>query len=110
MGLKVRYHDFRTVTRAQTLSEPTDLTAEIWKAAAELFENRLPSSLPLVRLLGVGLTGLERSSERQALLFNGDEQIRQSRLDQVTDQIQERFGQGAIGRAAAIHREDKSEG
>jgi len=109
VGMKVRYSDFRTVTRAETLGEPTDLTSEIWRAAVGLFENRLPAALPPVRLLGVSLTGLDASAERQALLFNREERTRQSRLDRVTDQIQDRFGQSAIGRAAAIRREHNKE-
>ncbi|MDD4787259.1 MAG: hypothetical protein PHO07_08810, partial [Pirellulales bacterium] len=67
------------------------------------------AALPPVRLLGVSLTGLDASAERQALLFNREERTRQSRLDRVTDQIQDRFGQSAIGRAAAIRREHNKE-
>src|SRR5216684_914134 len=34
--LKIRFQDFSTITRSQTLSEPTNITQEIWQAAAEL--------------------------------------------------------------------------
>jgi DNA polymerase-4 len=107
--LKVRYSDFRTVTRSQSLPEPTDVTDEIWKTVAELFEQRLPPSLPPVRLLGMGVSGLDRSGEQQKLLFDTEERKRQSRLDSATDQIRQRFGSDAIGRAAGIQREQKGE-
>lgn len=107
--LKVRFSDFRTITRSQSLPEPTDVTDEIWEAASRMFDQRLPDPLPPVRLLGMGVSSLDQSGEQQTLLFDGDERQRQSRLDQATDQIRARFGTEAIGRAAAIdhHRKDE---
>ena len=107
--LKVRFSDFRTITRSQSLPEPTDVTDEIWEAASRMFDQRLPDPLPPVRLLGMGVSSLDQSGEQQTLLFDGDERQRQSRLDQATDQIRARFGAEAIGRAAAIdhHRKDE---
>jgi DNA polymerase-4 len=37
--LKVRFADFSTITRSQTLPEPTDVTQELWKTAAEVFSD-----------------------------------------------------------------------
>jgi len=74
-----------------------------------LFDHRLPAPLPPVRLLGMGVSGLDRAEEQQALLFDGEERERQRRLDSATDQIRERFGTGAIGRAATVDRHKKGE-
>jgi DNA polymerase-4 len=108
--LKVRFSDFRTITRSHSLPEPTDVTDEIWSVVSQLFDSRLPNPLPPVRLLGMGVSGLDTTGERQSLLFDGQQRERQSRLDTATDQIRERFGSSAIGRAAAIdhHRKDES--
>lgn len=100
--LKVRFADFRTITRSQSLPEPTDVTEELWNAASRLFDLRLPSPLPPVRLLGMGVSGLERSGEKQGLLFDGEERERHRRLDGVTDRIRERFGADSIGRASGV--------
>ena len=35
--LKVRFADFSTITRSQTLPEPTDITEELWQVADEMF-------------------------------------------------------------------------
>jgi DNA polymerase-4 len=35
--LKVRFGDFHTITRAQTLPQPTNVTQEIWQTAAQMF-------------------------------------------------------------------------
>ncbi len=107
--LKVRFSDFRTLTRSHSVPEPTDVTDEIWRVVSQLFDTRLPNPLPPVRLLGMGVSGLDATGERQSLLFDGQRREQQSRLDSATDQIRERFGSSAIGRAAAIdhHRKDK---
>jgi DNA polymerase-4 len=97
--LKVRFADFRTITRSRTLSEPTDLTDDLWQAAAGLLGTRLPPGHPPVRLLGMGAGGLDASGQTQEMLFDRDERRRQGRLDDVTDQIRRRFGDAAIRRA-----------
>jgi len=97
--LKVRFADFSTITRSRTLAVPTDLTEELWQAAAEMFQKRLPPGHAAVRLLGMGTSGLDRSGEAQQMLFDRQERRRQGRLDEVTDQIRARYGDSAIGRA-----------
>ena len=54
--LKIRFADFQTITRAQTLSAPTSTTHDIWQAAREILDTRLPARHLPVRLLGVGVS------------------------------------------------------
>ncbi len=56
--LKVRFADFSTITRSLTLPEPTNLTHELWQAADEMFCHRLPADHLPVRLVGMGVGGL----------------------------------------------------
>lgn len=98
--IKVRYHDFRTVTRTLTLRHPDDTTSGIWKAVRELFQNRLPAALPPVRLLGVGVAGLDSPPAQQADLFDGQSHARDQRLDEVADRIRARFGQQVLHRGS----------
>ncbi len=100
--LKVRYADFHTVTRAQTLSQATDVTLEIWQTAAGLFATKLPARRLQIRLLGVGMSGLDQPRVVQLSLFPDPQHEQQSRLDQVTDQIRERFGTGSLQRALGM--------
>jgi DNA polymerase-4 len=101
--LKVRFSDFETITRAVTLPTPTDVTQEIWQAANELFTHRLPANHRPVRLLGVGVSGFEQSrTERQQTLFDQPERSAQLELDRTTDQIREKFGSAALGRAGKL--------
>ncbi len=56
IGIKVRLEDFSTVTRAQTLAEPTNDGEQIARVALGLLERYAPSRP--VRLLGVRVAGL----------------------------------------------------
>ena len=105
--LKVRFADFRTITRSQTLPEPTDITQELWQAADEMLCQRLPADHLPVRLLGMGVGGLDDSQLTQGLLFDQDQRRRQAGLDAVTDQIWERFGSSALRRVASLHRPEE---
>jgi DNA polymerase IV len=96
--LKARTSDFRTYLRSVTLAEPTDLTEEIWRAAAGLFEGRVPDAWLPLRLLGVGVSGLTRDPAEQGHLFDQEWRARQRALDQALDAIRARFGTGAVRR------------
>jgi len=102
--LKIRFADFKTITRSRTLAEPTNITEEIWQAAAELLTRRLPPRCQPLRLLGLGVSGLEVEPSRQGLLFDAQRREKQQKLDAVTDRIHDRFGGAALKRAAAIEK------
>jgi DNA polymerase IV len=100
--LKVRFADFSTITRAQTLPEPTDITDELWQAADALLCQRMPSERPAVRLIGMGVGGFDESGMRQERLFDQEDRQRQSDLDSTADRIRARFGDDALQRAATL--------
>ena len=107
--MKIRNSDFRTVTRSTTLSEATNVTNVIWKAAADLFERSLTRELLPVRLLGVGATKLTREVVAQGTLFDDGNQIRQGALDQTIDKIRGQFGSTSIRRGSLIDRSKNAE-
>ena len=100
--LKVRFDDFRTVTRAQTLPGPTDVTQEIWQTVTTMLTERMPSRRLRVRLLGVGVSGLGQHKKVQLSLFPDPEHERQARLDEVADNIKEKFGSTSLQRALGL--------
>jgi DNA polymerase IV len=57
IGIKVRYADFSTVTRARTLPSPVNELESVWRVALDLLR-RLDPTHP-VRLLGVRVAGLD---------------------------------------------------
>ena len=106
--LKVRFADFSTITRSHTLPEPTNITHELWRAADEMLCRRLPAGHLPVRLLGMGVGGLDDTGTVQGLLFDQVERQKQTGLDAIADQIRSRFGSSALRRAASLpHRSDR---
>jgi len=102
--VKLRFSDFRTITRVRTLAGPTDVTQEIWRVAAALMAAGLGARPQPLRLLGVGLGGLAPPGPRQGSLFGEDGRRRQRRLDAVVDGINERFGGDALRRGTELKR------
>jgi DNA polymerase-4 len=96
--LKVRFSDFTTLSRSHSLDDVTDITAEIWRVVQTLFDQRLPNPLPAVRLLGVGISNFSESLPCQGDLFSAGDTARQRRIDSVMDEMQSRFGKGAVRR------------
>ncbi|QDT28659.1 DNA polymerase IV [Gimesia panareensis] len=109
--LKIRYDDFSTFTRASTIAQPTDITREIQETALQILEQRLPARRLSIRLIGVGVTGFDHSSRQQRSLFDEEDQQKYARLDQIKDQIADRFGFDSLKRGNRISNEaaDESE-
>jgi nucleotidyltransferase/DNA polymerase involved in DNA repair len=100
--LKVRTGDFETVTRAKTLSEATDLAEVVLAAARALFRDRVFLKGRGIRLLGVGVSGLEAAGEGQAALFSDERQEKLRSLSRAADGIREKFGKAALARARLL--------
>jgi DNA polymerase-4 len=100
--LKVRFADFTTITRAQTVPEATNVTVELWRAADELLTRRLPKRPLEVRLLGMGVSGLDGSSQQQRTLFDEAGHEKQAQLDAVADRIRQDYGESGLTRAATM--------
>lgn len=91
--IKVRFHDFRTITRSVTLPAAVDTGPAIVRAAKELLDHVDPSSG--VRLLGVSVSNLAEEGARQLSL----EEVEHPGWDDASkavDDIRRRFGDDAI--------------
>jgi DNA polymerase-4 len=98
--LKVRLANFTTLTRARTLRAPTDVAADLYEVACELYRG-LPGARRRVRLLGVAATGLSPGAAEQLALLKGG---RWRDVERAVDRIERRFGRGAAGPATLIDR------
>lgn len=104
--LKVRYNDFRTFSRAHSLPDPSHSTTEIWEAVSEHLLTRIDLQSQPVRLIGMGLSSLGRTRERQKTLFD-DHSERNSEIDSATDAIRDKFGGTAIQRGSTYSSKRK---
>ena len=101
--LKLRLPSFSTLTRSRTLPAATDVGAEIFTVARELFLH-LPAGRRRFRLIGVAATGLvPAGAEQLALVREG--QWRHA--ERALDRVRRRFGTDAALPAALLHRPDR---
>jgi DNA polymerase-4 len=90
--LKLRFSDFRTITRSHT-ADPTQDGLELWRrATALLARERLDQP---VRLVGVSASSLRTEASGQLDLLDPNA-IRRERLGRVVDRVTRRFGAGAL--------------
>ncbi|HLT17343.1 MAG TPA: DNA polymerase IV [Acidimicrobiales bacterium] len=95
--IKVRFHDFRTITRSTTVPSPLDTGPEIVRAAGALLARVDPT--PGVRLLGVHVSGLVEGAARQLSLDDLDAPDWGPATEAI-DAIRARYGATAIGPAS----------
>ncbi len=101
--IKIRQSDFQTFTRQKSLQPPVSNTDQIFRIARDLLSVWLESNTDArIRLLGVGCSRLSPAEQRD--LFAADSDSVVSGLDQAVDQIQDRFGTAAVGRARTLNR------
>lgn len=91
--LKIRWPDFRTLTRQTTLNHLTDEEDVIAKAVLELLKSvRKPNQA--VRLIGVGVTGLGQPIRQLSLWDMENEKSR--KLQDAVDELREKYGKNII--------------
>jgi DNA polymerase-4 len=104
IGIKVRYADFDTITRAQTVSQAVDGQRQIYRIARGLLAQL--EDLEPVRLLGLGATTLEPAGEPAQMALEGD--LDWDRMEDAIADIRDRFGDEAVGPARLAGRGDSS--
>ena len=107
VNLKVRYANFDTITRSKSLPQPTNTTNTLWSVVSELLNTQLPNRPLVVRLLGVGISNLQPPNPIQQSLFSEEQNERDTKLDNVADQIRNRFGTTLLQRASTVHHNAK---
>jgi DNA polymerase-4 len=102
--LKVRWANFKTITRSRTMPYEVHSANELYEVARELFL-KLGPDRPRVRLLGVSVTGLMAGRPmRQLNLTAPDRPHRWDEASDAVDVIRTRFGDDAVGPATLLDR------
>src|SRR5690606_6858857 len=105
VSVKLRMADFRTITRARTLDEPTDLARVIYVTARSLYEGTGLAGVPL-RLVGVRVENLDPAGEAPRQLALDEPERGWREAERAMDQVAHRFGRGAVRPAALVPRAD----
>lgn len=99
ISIKVRFADFKTISRSKTLDLPTVTTWEIFEVVKNLYQ-ALDLAGVLVRLVGVSLDTLVENDDIQQMVL-GQRASGWRQVDRVADRIRARFG-GASLRPARL--------
>jgi DNA polymerase IV len=92
VNLKIKYEDFTTVSRRQSLAAGTDSDTAIAQTATGLFAASW-SGRP-VRLLGVGVSTIEERAQMDLFTPVPEESV----VDRAMDELRTRFGNDAVRR------------
>ena len=114
VAIKVRFSDFRTITRSRTLAEPTNVGRRLFEEAWDVFDALgLDVRQTPLRLIGVRAEQLLDAGGDALALWDPDEEWRET--ERTLDAVSARFGRGMIGPASLVRRsrdadEEESDG
>jgi DNA polymerase-4 len=110
--LKVRFADFRTITRARTLDHPTDVGAVVHRTTTELLAGiDATEGIRLLGISGSGLVGHDDPTQQSELALDDDEvhaaadgerERRRADVERAVDEIRSRFGDRVVGPATLL--------
>ena len=96
--LKLRFADFRTLTRSHT-GDPTRDGLELYRRALAMLDREAVAEP--VRLIGLSASGLGPGDQGQLPLLD-PVAVRRDRLGPVVDRLTARFGEGAVKPASLL--------
>jgi DNA polymerase-4 len=102
--LKLRLPSFSTLTRSKTMPDPTDVGADLYRVASELYAN-LPPGRRRFRLIGVAATGLVPAGAEQISLVTAG---RWGDAERAVDRVRGRFGPGTAIPAVLLRPRDRT--
>ncbi len=113
VNVKIRFSDFKTISRASTLAQPSNCSTELANIAADVLMSAIASDGNKklnhgIRLLGMGVSNLRHpTAKNQLLLFGQDDKEKQQRMDRASDEIKDKFGVHAVRRASSVQHKIK---
>ena len=99
--LKLKTHDFKLISKRQSLHHPTQIADTIYRTARSLFDQ--VSDRGPFRLLGVGLSEIttDADADREGDLLDPDA-TKRADAERAADKIREKFGKDAIIKGRAL--------
>lgn len=101
ISIKVRFADFRTISRAKTTNSPLSAITEIYQLASTLYRG-LNLDRARLRLIGISLENLRPADEAPAQLILGEREKGWRDANAALDAATARFGKGAVRLARLV--------
>ena len=101
ISIKVRFADFKTISRSKTVSLPIDGFQECYEVARKLYV-ALKLDRARIRLIGIGLESLVDSAGSPVQLELGERESGWREATRAVDQARARFGDGSVRPARLI--------
>jgi DNA polymerase-4 len=102
--LKLKSADFKTRTRAASLSHPTQLASRIFAAGRDLLEPEIGPTR--YRLIGIGVSQIEDAQgDDMADLIDR----RAAEAEHAIDRLRQKFGRDAVVKGLALDNDDEDE-
>ena len=105
ISIKVRFADFKTISRSRTLDLPTTGTQEIFEVAKSLYLG-LELDRVLVRLVGVSLDSLVENDEVTQMVL-GERTSSWQQADRAIDRVKAKFGRSSLRPARLVDDKDE---
>jgi DNA polymerase-4 len=103
--LKLRFSDFKTISRSRKLAAPIDTGHDLYGEIRELYEG-LRLQRVRVRLVGVKVEGLLEQDQSWEQLSFGQPESGWREAEQAVDRATSRFGSGAVKPARLVSADD----
>ena len=101
IAVSIRSNDFKTKSHQRSLSNPTDISQEVYEISKELFDELWDGATPL-RLLGIAMTNITREETVQFSLFPDEKKEKARKIDKAKDALNAKFGSATIVRGSSI--------
>jgi DNA polymerase-4 len=105
ISIKVRFADFKTISRSRTLDLPTTGTQEIFEVAKALYLG-LELDRVLVRLVGVSLDSLVVNDDVTQMVL-GERTSSWQQADRAIDRVKAKFGRSSLRPARLVDDKDE---
>lgn len=107
LSVMIRYKDWETITRQQSLDQPVYQKSDIYQCALNLFRENWKGKA--VRLIGVTLSAFKPldASTKQLDLFTYEQDAEKEPIVRLVAQMNEKFGAGTLKSAAVLFRDGK---
>ncbi len=103
VAIRLRYADFKTITRQAILKEASDITQVVFTTAQQLLSKAITKQEKPIRLIGIRISSLVGEEKQFPMFDSGTE--KSEHLDKAIDRIRRKYGSSAIKTGNGIFTE-----